>query len=448
MLTRFRWSASERARPSSSRPFVTLQLPIYDERTVAARLIRAAAAIDYPRDRFEIQVLDDSNDETCAIVDREARAQRDLGVDVHVLRRGDRTGFKAGALEFGLARAKGELICIFDADFTPSPSFLADLVGVFDDPKVGMVQARWGHENRAASRLTRAQSTLLDGHFVIEHKVRHDAGLFFNFNGTAGIWRKRAIEDAGGWQHDTLTEDLDLSYRAQLRGWKFVYAPNVVAPAEVPPDIAAFKSQQHRWAKGSVQVARKLGRTIVVSREPKRVKLEALAHLTGNVGHPLVLALAVLLPATIGARRGLATSTQVALFVVSTFSVFWFYETGQRAIGRRVHQRAIDVLTAVALGIGMSLSQTRAVFEGLFGRTGEFVRTAKRGDPSAAPAYRSNLRGVPGVELLFAAWFAWGVVRALETGSFATIPFLLLFLGGFAWVGSLSLAHWARSSRA
>ncbi|MEM7516612.1 MAG: glycosyltransferase, partial [Planctomycetota bacterium] len=320
-------------------PFVTIQLPIYNEATVAGRLLRAAGEMRYPKDRFEIQVLDDSTDNTREIVDAEAAALRERGIAISVVRRDDRSGFKAGALNAGMQDAKGNLLAIFDADFVPDPGFLEELVPTFADDSVGMVQARWGHENRDDSWLTRAQATLLDGHFVIEHQARHGRGLFFNFNGTAGIWRRAAIDDAGGWQHDTLTEDLDLSYRAQLDGWKFVYVPRVVAPAEVPPEISAFKSQQHRWAKGSVQVFRKLGLRILRSEVPWRVKVEALFHLTGNIGYPCVLILAVLLPLSIQINERVAPWVHAAMFILCTISVVLFYERSQRAIARPLRKR-------------------------------------------------------------------------------------------------------------
>jgi cellulose synthase/poly-beta-1,6-N-acetylglucosamine synthase-like glycosyltransferase len=431
--------------PSSAPlPFVTIQLPIYNERTVASRLIRTIGALDYPRDLFEIQVLDDSTDETVGIVDEEVAALKRNGFDARVERRADRLGFKAGALDFGLRTTRGELVCIFDADFVPDSSFLRDLVPHFQDPHVGMVQARWGHRNRDESLLTRAESALLDGHFVIEHKVRSDGGLFFNFNGTAGIWRRSAIESAGGWQHDTLTEDLDLSYRAQLRGWKFVYVPFVVAPAEVPPDIVAFKSQQHRWAKGSVQVFRKLGWRILFSREPLKVKLEAFAHLSGNVGYPCVLLLSILMPLTVLTRTRVPLWMSPLVFALCTFSVIAFYFRSQRAVGRPFASRAKDTMAAILLGIGMSWSQTRAVVEGLLPGTGVFVRTPKRGEGTVASRYRAVLRGVPGTELLIAGWFGWALLVAAEKSLWGSIPFLVLFLVSFAWVGSLSLKQWVR----
>jgi len=449
MIARFRWGVPDEVVPvpDEELPSVTVQLPLYNERTVAARLLRAVGALDYPRDRLEIQVLDDSTDETRAIVDEEVAELVAQGIDAHVLRRAQRTGFKAGALAHGLESARGRLIAVFDADFVPRPDFLRKLVPAFRDERVGLVQARWEHLNRDDGVLTRAQSTLLDGHFVIEHKVRFDNGLFFNFNGTAGIWRRAAIEDAGGWQHDTLTEDLDLSYRAQLRGWRFVYAPFVTAPAEVPPELSAFQSQQHRWAKGSVQVAKKLGPRIARARLPLGIKLEAFAHLTGNAGYPFVLFLAFLLPLVTGRDTGLPSGWQLTAFCVCTFSVIVFYERGQRALRRSALRRLVDVPAAMAMGIGMCVGQTRAVLEGLLGSTGEFVRTPKRGAAPRQKLYRAAWRGWAGIELVLAAWLAFGLVTAVRTHSWSSLPFLLLFFTGFAWVGGLGLLENLRRPR-
>ncbi len=449
MLARFRWG-KDVPRPANGDalvPFVTVQLPIFNERTVASRLIRAAAALEWPRERFEIQVLDDSTDDTRELVDREVAELARTGLDIRVVRRDNRKGFKAGALDHGQRLAKGELFCIFDADFMPGPDFLVQTVPHFANPAIGMVQARWGHANREDSLLTRAQSALLDGHFVIEHKVRHDSGVFFNFNGTAGVWRRKAIEDAGGWEHDTLTEDLDLSYRAQLAGWKFVYLPRIVAPAEIPPDISAFKSQQHRWAKGSVQVFKKLGWRILVSDQPLRVKMEAFSHLTGNVGYPCVLLLAFLLPLSLGLSDVFPHWVHLALFTTCTLSVLVFYETSQRAVGRALHQRIVDTFAAIALGIGMCVSQTRAVIEGLLPGTGVFVRTPKKGDAPRAKGYRVSVLGWPGVELVLAAWFGYGIWLAIQKEFWGSLPFLVLFFASFAWVGSLSLIDHLQSLR-
>lgn len=442
LLMKFRWHAATTGpahASDASLPRMTVQLPIYNERTVASRLIRAAGELEYPADRLEIQVLDDSSDETRAIVDEEVALLRARGLDAVVVRRNDRRGYKAGALDHGMKSAKGELLAIFDADFEPRSDFLLQLVPRFADSRVGMVQARWGHSNREESLLTRAESALLDGHFVIEHTVRHQSGVFFNFNGTAGIWRRPAIESAGGWEHDTLTEDLDLSYRAQLAGWKFVYVPMVVAPAEVPPDIAAFKSQQHRWAKGSVQVFRKLGWRILTSKEPLAVKLEAMAHLTGNVGYPAVLLLALLLPLAAGLKPVMPPWVNLALFLTCTLAVIAFYDRSQSAVGRTLGQRLVDTFAALALGIGMCVSQTRAVIEGLLPGTGVFVRTPKRGDKTAlSRKYAAAVKGLPGIELLLAAWFAWGIYAAIEREAWTSVPFLVLFFASFAWVGTMS----------
>jgi cellulose synthase/poly-beta-1,6-N-acetylglucosamine synthase-like glycosyltransferase len=449
MLARFRWKKDVAVPPQHQgpMPFVTVQLPIYNERTVASRLIHAAAALKYPLDRIEIQVLDDSTDDTRELVDREVALLAAQGVPIAVVRRTNRQGFKAGALDHGQRLAKGELFCIFDADFLPESEFLLQTVPHFANPKIGMVQARWGHANREDSMLTRAQSALLDGHFVIEHKVRHDSGVFFNFNGTAGLWRRKAIEDAGGWEHDTLTEDLDLSYRAQLAGWKFVYLPRIVAPAEIPPDISAFKSQQHRWAKGSVQVFKKLGWRILVSDQPLRVKLEAFSHLTGNVGYPCVLLLAFLLPLSLGLSDVFPHWVHLLLFTTCTLSVLVFYETSQRAVGRGVGKRFVDTFAAIALGIGMCVSQTRAVVEGLLPGTGVFVRTPKKGDAPKTAGYRVNLMGWPGVELVLAAWFGYGIWLAIDKQFWGSLPFLVLFFSSFAWVGTLSLSDHLQALR-
>ena len=282
--------------PLERLPVVTIQLPIYNEMYVADRLIDAVCLIDYPRELLEIQVLDDSTDETTSVAERAVRRNAAQGIDITCIHRTDRTGYKAGALEAGLKAAKGQFIAIFDADFIPTADFLRRTIEFFGDSKIAMVQARWGHINHDYSLLTKVQSILLDAHFVLEHGGRNRSGLFFNFNGTAGIWRREAISDAGGWQHDTLTEDLDLSYRAQLRGWKFVFVPGLIAPAEVPVEMNAFKSQQHRWAKGSIQTCRKLLPRILRSKHlPIQVKTEAFFHLTNTIVYPLMVVLTLLM---------------------------------------------------------------------------------------------------------------------------------------------------------
>src|SRR2546428_9465692 len=283
-------------------PRVTIQLPLYNEMYVVERLIEAVARIQSPRNRLEIQVLDDSTDETQGIARGRVEQLRQQGLDISYLHRDNRSGYKAGALQEGLNIARGELVAVSDAAFVPAPDFLLRSVHFFTDEHIGMVQVRWEHLNREYSHLTQAQAIFLDGHFIIEHTARNRWGCFFNFSGTAGIWRKNAIVDAGGWQHDTLTEDLDLSYRAQLRGWQFIFLPEVVSPAEVPVDMNAFKSQQHRWAKGSIQTARKLLPKILKSDLPFAVKREAFFHLTNNMAYLLMVLLSLLMPLSMVVR--------------------------------------------------------------------------------------------------------------------------------------------------
>ncbi len=410
-------------------PFVTVQLPVYNERDVVARLVDAAAALDWPRDRFEVQLLDDSSDDTASAAAGAIARARSSGVNVSVITRRDRRGFKAGALANGLERARGELIAIFDADFTPQSSFLRALTPHFAEPDVGMVQARWGHQNADASWLTRAQARMLDAHFSVEHLGRNRAGLWFNFNGTAGIWRKTCIEAAGGWQGDTLTEDLDLSYRAQMAGWRFVYRDDVVVPAELPETIPSFLAQQRRWAKGSVETLLKLGRRVCGANTTLTVRAEALQHLTGNLAWPLALLVALLLPAVVtmpGESVGRSLLLGVPAFLVATLSHAAFFALPARA-------RLRDVLLAVILGIGLSVSQTGAVFEALGGRRSAFVRTPKQGGGTGS--YAAEAPTSWPVELVLASWQGLGITMELAHGRWQAIPFLLLFAAGFSWVG-------------
>lgn len=443
MLWAFRRRRTDRAVPEPDAwPMVTVQLPMFNEKQVADRLIRQVGRLDYPRDRLYVQVLDDSTDETTSIAQEAVDALVSDGVDAVLIHRTDRTGFKAGALDEGLQSAKGDFVAVFDADFMPHPRFLRDLMPHFVDG-VGMVQARWGHLNPDASWLTAAQATLLDGHFVIEHTARHASGRWFNFNGTAGIWRRQAIDDAGGWQHDTLTEDLDLSYRSQLAGWQFRYLHDVVAPAELPPDMAAFKTQQHRWAKGSIQTGAKLLGRIWGATIPLRVKVEATLHLTANFSYPLVVLLSVLLPFAIHARieGGLSTLLIVdaVLFVLAVVPFVLFYgaavwHSGAGSRGARL----LRLPVVLALGMGMAVSQSRAVAEGLFGPVGTFVRTPKVGD-TATSAYRAATRGLFVVELVLAAYLCLAIGYVLGSGYLASLPFLALFAAGYGTVGLSSL---------
>jgi len=429
-------------------PRVTVQLPIFNEMYVTERLIGAVARLDYPRSLLEIQVLDDSTDETQGIARACVERHRAEGLDIHYVHRTNRRGFKAGALENGLALAKGELVAVFDADFVPGPDFLQKTVHHFTDPGIGMVQARWGHLNRGYSTLTQAQAILLDGHFVIEHTARNRSGRFFNFNGTAGIWRREAISDGGGWQHDTLTEDLDLSYRAQLAGWRFVYLPDLVAPAEVPVEMNAFKSQQHRWAKGSMQTALKLLPRILRSDLPREVKQEAVFHLTANVGYLLMIPLAILLPITVVVRVSHGwyevLLLDIPFFAAATFSVVSFYAASQAEQGKGWWARVKYVPLVMALGIGLAVNQARAVVEALMGYETGFTRTPKHGvngagESVARKRYRSAVSFQPIVELALAAYLTYGVAYLVEREVYYSLPFLVLFQVGFGYVGLMSL---------
>ncbi len=441
-------------------PAITVQLPIYNEIYVVERLLRAACALQYPAGRLEIQVLDDSDDETAPVAADLVAAMRRRGHDIVHLRRGHRGGFKAGALAYGLARAKGELIAVFDADFVPAPGLLLDLVHYFTHPRVGMVQARWGHLNRDYSLLTRLESIFLDGHFVIEHAARCGGGRFFNFNGTAGIWRRDCIVSSGGWQSDTLTEDLDLSYRAQLKGWQFVFASEVVVPAELPADIDAFKSQQHRWALGSIETARKILPAILRARLPRGVKIEALFHLTSNAGYFLMLLLSILIVPAMAIRRAagleLLLLVDLPLFLLSTVSVSVFYLRAQRAVRDDWAATLRDLPLLMALGIGLALNNAGAVLGLARGRRSEFVRTPKhdlRGTLGdwRRKRYRSRrARLWTALEVLFAAYFTVAVVFAVRERLLASLPIVLLFQIGFLYTSLLSLARAAggRSSEA
>ncbi len=436
-------------------PRVTVQLPIYNERHVAERLIDAVARLKYPRDRFEVQVLDDSTDETRDVAARAVDRWRRRGVAIHHICRKTRDGFKAGALREGLQEATGELVALFDADFIPPSDFLEQAIVPFADPSVGMVQARWGHANRNYSLLTRAQALLLDAHFILEHGGRYRGGCFFNFNGAAGIWRRVAIEDAGGWQADTLTEDLDLSYRAQLAGWRFVLLPDVVVPAELPVEMNAFKAQQHRWAKGSIQSCRKLLPAVLRARVPLRVKMEAALHLTANVNYLLVLALSILIVPAIAVRTGPGGGPEklwidALFFAYAAVSVSSFYGVSQRALGGRWWLRLRDLPAVIALGLGLSVNNAVAVVQALAGRTGEFQRTPKYGVTQGAashatrPAdtrYRLASRWQPLVELAFGAWFTVASVWAFAAGAYEVVPFLAFFLCGFFYAGGTSLVQ-------
>jgi hypothetical protein len=462
LVTLARWRGARRAPPrpalaGDGQPRVTVQLPVYNERRVVARLIDAAAALRYPADRLEIQVLDDSTDETTELARSAAARHRARGIDIHVLHRERREGYKAGALAHGLARARGEILVVFDADFVPEPDFLERIVPHFADPRVGMVQARWQHLNRERSALTSAQAAMLDAHFLLEHPARASHRLFFNFNGSAGAWRRRCIESAGGWQEDTLTEDLDLSYRAQLAGWRFVFDPGVSAPGELPHRWAAIRSQQRRWIRGSVQTALKLLPGILRGPLPRAIKLEAWMHLTGNIAYPVVLALGLLAVPMLLVPPGpwtLPLPVQAALAAAGFVPALLFLGAGQEGRGWRRGLR--DVLAALALAAGLSWNNTRAVLEGLRSELGEWERTPKTGDAVARAAagratlpseYRSTASPRGFVELALGLYFTAGVALAWMLGRPWVAPFLLLFAVGLVAVGFGSLRE-SRRARA
>ena len=435
-------------------PKVTVQLPIYNERYVIERLIEAVALFDYPHELLDIQVLDDSTDETQAVARDCVDRFRALGLPISYIHRDNREGFKAGALQEGLTSAAGELIAIFDADFIPPADFLRRTVPYFVEPKLAMVQTRWTYINRNYSPLTEVEAILLDGHFAIEHSSRFRSGLFFNFNGTAGIWRRNAIEDAGGWQHDTLTEDTDLSYRAQLRGWRFLYLPEIECPSELPVEMNAFKSQQARWAKGLMQTAKKILPRVLRSNAPAAVKAEAVFHLTANISYPLMVFLSIiLLPAMIvrfyqGWFQVLAID--LPLFLASTCSVSSFYLAAERAFYPKTWKRTFLYLPFVmATGIGLSVRNAFAVMEAIFGIKSEFVRTPKYRVESAAKehgawakkSYRKRAGWMPFAEVALGLYFAAAVVYAVQNENYATIPFLLLFVWGYLYTGLMSLGQ-------
>ncbi len=429
-------------------PVVTVQLPVFNEMYVVDRLIGAVARLEYPRDRLEIQVLDDSTDETREIAEAAVRRLTARGLDVKYLHRTDRKGYKAGALADGLRVARGEFVALFDADFLPTPDFLRQAIHHFTDPGVGMVQARWGHINQDYSLLTKVQAILLDGHFVLEHGARNRAGCFFNFNGTAGMWRRTAIEDAGGWQGDTLTEDLDLSYRAQLKGWRFVFLPDLIAPAEVPVEMNAFKSQQHRWAKGSIQTCRKLLPSLLAADLPLGVKAEAFFHLSANFNYPLMILLSVLMFPAMYVRYNMGwyemLLIDVPFFIAATASVGYFYMVCQREAYPDWRARLKYLPLLMSVGIGLSVNNTRAVLEAMLGRPSEFTRTPKygierNGDDWMGKRYRQLTAVQPLIELALGLYFTGAVLYALANGIYGSLPFLVLFQVGFLYTGLLSV---------
>src|ERR1039457_2194411 len=426
-------------------PPVTIQLPLYNERYVVERLIEEVIKMDYPKELLQIQVLDDSTDDTAPFAEALVERYRNMGNPIEYHHRSNRHGYKAGALQEGLKSATGLLVAVFDADFCPPPDFLLRTVHYFADPGVGVVQTRWSYLNRDYNFLTEVEAILLDGHFILEHGARSSAGYFFNFNGTAGILRVKMIDDAGGWQHDTLTEDSDLSYRAQLKGWRFVYLPGLECPSELPVEIHGFQVQQSRWAKGLTQVAKKLLPMVFRANVPRRVKFEAFMHLTPNISYPLMIVVSALMLPVMIVRFYMGVWQMVFIDLPLIMAAFWsisaFYVIAQRELYPKNWKRSILLLPVLmAVGVALTVINTRAVLEALFGVTTGFVRTPKYaiGDRTVNlenKRYRRKSGLLPYIEIAVGTYFVAMIVFAIETYNFFSIPFLLLFVAGYYWAG-------------
>jgi cellulose synthase/poly-beta-1,6-N-acetylglucosamine synthase-like glycosyltransferase len=439
--------------PALSRfPRVTVQLPVFNEAHVVERLIDAATRMRYPSDRLQIQVLDDSGDETTALARKMVAYHRSRGVDIELCHRHHRTDFKAGALRDGMKKATGELIALFDADFLPPEDFLLRTVPHFlSRPRLGFVQTRWGHINSGYSSLTGAQTIALDGHFAIEQPARHRAGLFLNFNGSAGIWRRECIEDAGGWQGDTLCEDMDLSYRAQLAGWEPLYLRDVVCKAEIPPQIHGFKRQQARWARGSINCALKLWRPIAEAHVSPFKRVQALIHLTSYLVHPLMLLVLALSVPLLYMRQPVAYP--LTYLSLASLGPPTMYAWAQRSLYPDWIKRMRYFPLLVLLGIGLTLSNSRAICRALAGKRDEFGRTPKfrleeRQDDWKGSRYALSFDWLAVAEIMAAAYALVGIGAALQLDNLFAIPFLTLYAAGFAYVAGLTILHsiqgWAR----
>ncbi|MFP4544874.1 MAG: cellulose synthase family protein [Candidatus Kapaibacterium sp.] len=434
----------------AERPMVTIQLPVFNEYFVVERLIRSVCAINYPKDKLEIQVLDDSTDETVELSRTLVEEFKNKGFNIKLLHRTNRSGFKAGALKEGLAMAEGDFVAIFDADFVPDPEFLNKTIPHFCNEEIGMVQTRWEHLNSEMSFLTKAQALALDGHFVIEQQVRNKAGFFMNFNGTAGVWRKCCILDAGNWQPDTLTEDLDLSYRAQLKGWKFLFLNDVTSPAELPADINALKTQQFRWTKGAVETAIKMLPQVFKSKLPMSIKLECFMHLSSNIVFPFIILVAmlnvplVIIKNTVGGFDEFYS--MMSIFVLASISTFLFYTYAQKAIHLDWRKRLLLYPVLLAGSMGFAVNNTKAVVEAIIRKKSGFTRTPKQGSVTELKLTKNKylqkkLSLTVIFEILLAVYFVGGISISLAYLEIAAIPFQLLFLAGFGTVGYMSLKH-------
>ncbi|MBM3898149.1 MAG: glycosyltransferase [Thaumarchaeota archaeon] len=429
--------------PLDKFPFVTIQLPIYNEQYVVNRLIQAVCRLNYPKDRMEVQVLDDSTDSTREITKSVAEQFIKQGFAIRVLTRENRIAYKAGALQYGLNDARGDFIAIFDADFIPHQNFLLDILPYFSSKSIGMVQVKWGHLNESYSTLTKAQSINLDTHFLVEQKGKSNSALFMNFNGTAGMWRKECIVDSGGWR-DSLAEDLDLSFRAQLRGWKLVFLHNVSCPAELPVQINASKRQQFRWAKGSIQCARRLLKQILTARVPYITKVQAFVQLTRHIVHPLVIAHLLILPALMLGRYEIAAQTGlVATLVISppifTYSLWKIY-------GNKWPLKLSNYFYLLLFGAGISVNNSRAVVEGLIKKPSEFLRTPKFGIVKNTDTWKDKKYVLPFTkttlaEIALALYGVYAFMVAIITGNFFVIPYIVLLTLGFTYVAVLTIAH-------
>lgn len=432
----------------SKYPKVVTQLPMYNEKSVACRVIEAVAAIDYPRSRHEIQVLDDSNDETIGYVDNIVSKLKAEGVNISVIRRDDRTGFKAGALQNGLNYTDAEFVAIFDADFVPNPDFLKKSMAFFvNRPKLGLVQGRWTHLNKKASLITRGQAMGIDGHFMIEQAARSWNGLFMNFNGTAGIFRRSAIETSGGWQHDTLTEDMDLSYRMQLADWETEYVPELEVPAELPEDINAFKNQQFRWAKGSIQTAMKIIPLLLKKKLPMFKVLQAVLHLTHYSVHPLMLLLALLTMPVLYYVKVVLPPFWFALVVfgmiLATSGPSTMYMVSQFYIGNKVRRQIFLIPAMMLIGTGLAVNNGKAVMEALLKRSSPFHRTPKKGCRSKN-SYRPIKDITCLIEILIGIYCLTSFHMFLGFTNFLVSPFLMLYASGFLFVGIISIIHFQK----
>lgn len=431
-------------------PPVTIQLPLFNERYVVDQLLESASKIDYPRHLLQVQVLDDSTDETHPYTEALVTRYREGGVPIEYLHRTNRDGFKAGALQEGLKTATGDFVAVFDADFTIPPDFLHRTVHFFTDEKVGVVQTRWSYTNSQYNVLTEVETILLDGHFVLEHSARAGEGLFFNFNGTAGIIRTKMIEDAGGWQHDTLTEDSDLSYRAQLKGWRFVYIPSVDCQSELPVETYGFQVQQSRWAKGLMQVALKLLPGILRAPISRRAKIEAFMHLTPNISYPMMMVVSALMLPVMVVRFYMGWLQMVFLDLPLIVAAFWsisaFYLVAQRELHPKSWKRSIFLLPAlIAAGVGLTVINTRAVLEAFFGVQTAFARTPKYAIAGqqkrklSEVKYRRKSGWLPFIEIGIGTYFVLMIAYAIDSFNFFAVPFLLLFVGGYYWFGFSTL---------